>query len=242
MILSYAGRRALVTGGTRGIGAAICRELVASGAEVVITASSSESARKPLAAGCNVEVVDFADAAATETFAEQIADQSFDILINNAGINKISPFHEIDMADWDRIQSVNVRAPMVLCRTLVPSMVARKYGRIVNVSSVFGEVSRAQRGAYTTSKYAIRGMTRTLAIECAASNVLVNAVAPGFIATELTRRVLGEDGMRSMAEQVPMRRLGTVEEIARLVVFLASDANTYLTGQHIVADGGFTSE
>lgn len=236
-------RLALVTGGTRGIGAAIVRELLAAGARVITTASSSESAAAVVAApGLEVEVVDLASAEATEAFAARLAARPVDILVNNAGINKIARFEDLDLADWDRIQAVNVRAPAVLCRALIRGMAERRFGRIVNISSVFGEVSREQRGAYTTSKYALRGMTRTLALDHAADGVLVNAVAPGFIDTELTRRVLGPEGMRAMAERVPLRRLGTPAEIARVVTFLASDANTYLTGQHIVVDGGFTSE
>jgi 3-oxoacyl-[acyl-carrier protein] reductase len=244
--IDLTGRRALVTGGTRGIGAAIARALAAAGAEVTATASSEESraraAAEPALAGIALVPVDLADRAATEAFAAERAQQPFDVLVNNAGINKIALAGDLDLADWDRIQAVNVRAPLVLSRALVGGMAEQGWGRIVNISSVFGDVSRSQRAAYTASKYALRGLTRTLALDYATRGVLVNAVAPGFIDTELTRAVLGADGMRAMAERVPLRRLGTPDEIARVVTFLASDANTYLTGQHLVVDGGFTSE
>ncbi len=242
MKVDLAGRRALVTGGTRGIGAAIVRLIAASGAQVVATASCLESSASWTTAGVQWEVIDFADVRKTELFAKAMAAREFDILVNNAGINRIAPVASIDMADWDQIQAVNVRAPTVLCRALVGGMAARGYGRIVNISSIFGDVSRAQRASYTTSKYALRGLTRTLALEHANRNVLVNAVAPGFIDTELTRSVLGEHGMREMASRVPMGRLGTVDEVARVVTFLVSEANGYLTGQHVLVDGGFTSE
>jgi 3-oxoacyl-[acyl-carrier protein] reductase len=237
------GRRALVTGGTRGIGAAIVRELVAAGARVVATGSSTESLAK-CARSDDVELVaiDLSDPAATERFAAEMAERGFDVLVNNAGINKIARVGELELADWDRIQAVNVRAPMTLCRALVRGMAERGYGRIVNISSIFGDVSRSQRASYTASKYALRGLTRTLALDYANRNVLVNAVAPGFIDTELTRTVLGDAGMKAMAERIPMGRLGTVEEIARVVTFLASSTNSYLTGQHLCVDGGFTSE
>jgi 3-oxoacyl-[acyl-carrier protein] reductase len=237
------GRRALVTGGTRGIGAAIARMFAGAGAEVVATGSSDTSiARATAVPGVELLAVDLVDAVATEAFANKMAARGFDILVNNAGINKIALAGDLALADWDRIQAVNVRAPMVLCRALVRGMAERGYGRIVNISSVFGDVSRSQRASYTTSKYALRGLTRTLALDYASRGVLVNAVAPGFIDTELTRTVLGEAGMRAIAERVPMGRLGNVEEIARVVTFLASEANSYLTGQHIVVDGGYTSE
>lgn len=252
MQIDLSGRRALVTGGTRGIGAAIVRSLAASGAQVVATGSSAESVAKArergggggVGGGGSVELraVDLADAAATEAFAAEMAAGGFDVLVNNAGINKIALAGELSLTDWDRIQAVNVRAPMVLCRALIRGMAERGYGRIVNISSVFGDVSRSQRASYTASKYALRGLTRTLALDYASRGVLVNAVAPGFIDTELTRTVLGEAGMRAMAERVPMGRLGTALEIARMVTFLASEANGYMTGQHVVVDGGFTSE
>jgi 3-oxoacyl-[acyl-carrier protein] reductase len=243
--IDLSGRRALVTGGTRGIGAAIVRSLAAAGARVVATGSSAESvarARESGSGGVELRAVDLADAAATEAFAAEMAAGGFDVLVNNAGINKIALAGELSLADWDRIQAVNVRAPMVLCRALIRGMAERGYGRIVNISSVFGDVSRSQRASYTASKYALRGLTRTLALDYASRGVLVNAVAPGFIDTELTRTVLGEAGMRAMAERVPMGRLGTALEIARMVTFLASEANGYMTGQHVVVDGGFTSE
>ena len=243
MLIDFTGRRALVTGGTRGIGAAIARTLAAAGAKVVATGSSAESLRACAAVdNVELEAIDLADATATERYADDLAGRGFDVLVNNAGINKLAIAGEIDLADWDRIQAVNVRAPTVLCRALVRGMAERQYGRIVNISSIFGDVSRSQRASYTTSKYAVRGLTRTLALDYANRNVLVNAVAPGFIDTELTRKVLGESGMQAMAERVPMGRLGTVDEISRVVAFLASESNSYLTGQHIVVDGGFTSE
>jgi 3-oxoacyl-[acyl-carrier protein] reductase len=243
MNIDFVGRRALVTGGTRGIGLAIVRTLASAGARVVATGSSEGSIAtcEPID-GVELAAIDLADVAATERFAAASAGGDFDILVNNAGINKLGLAGELDVADWDRIQTVNVRAPMVLCRALVCGMAARSYGRIVNVSSIFGDVSRSERASYTTSKYALRGLTRTLALDYASRNVLVNAIAPGFIDTDLTRTVLGPAGMRAMSDRVPMKRLGTVDEIARVVVFLASEVNSYMTGQHVVVDGGFTSE
>lgn len=231
------GHSALVTGGTRGIGAAIAERLVKDGTSVIVTGTSPES--KP-PQNCGYIAVDFSDRAATEAFADKVAGLGIDILVNNAGINKISPFAEIEEEDFDRIQFINVRAPFLLCRAVLPGMREKKWGRIVNVSSVFGKVSKAARGSYSTSKFALDGMTVALAAEVASDGILANCVSPGFIDTELTRSVLGEKGIAEIIELVPSKRLGKPEEIAALVSWLVSRENTYLSGQNIAIDGGFT--
>lgn len=220
-----AGRRALVTGASRGIGAAIAERLTADGAEV--TAASSAD-------------VDFSDRAASEAYAARAAEEGYEILVNNAGINAIAPFGQIALEDFDRIHEVNVRAPLLLCRALVPGMRAGGWGRIVNIGSVFGTVSRAERGSYSASKFGLDGLTAALAAEVAADGVLANTLSPGFVDTELTRRVLGEEGMARVAAQVPAGRLAQPAEIAALVAWLAGPENTYMSGQNVVIDGGFT--
>jgi len=190
--------------------------------------------------GCLYHAVDFTDRVATEKFAGEVANWGVDILINNAGINKISPFDQLDSDDFDKIQSVNVRAPFLLCRAVIPSMKRKKWGRIVNISSVLGKISKEYRGSYSTSKFALDGMTSALAAEVARYGILANCVAPGFIDTQLTRTVLGEKGMAEMTSKIPIGRLGRPEEIATFIVWLASPDNTYISGQNIAIDGGFT--
>jgi len=230
------GRRALVTGGTRGIGLAIATRLVAEGATVVATGRST-SGRGP--DGCGYMGVDLADRGALDDFLGWVAAQEFEILVNNAGINAVSPFVEIKDDDYDRLLEVNLRAPMALCRAVLPGMYKRSWGRVVNITSVFGIVSRAGRGSYSSSKFGLDGMTVALAAEVAAQGVLANCVAPGFIDTELTREVLGEVGIAELAGVVPAGRLGTPEEVAELVVWLAGPRNTFVSGQNVVIDGGF---
>lgn len=190
--------------------------------------------------GAKCRSVDLADDKATEAFANELTERHVDILVNNAGINVIAPFAKVVPSDFDRIQRVNVRAPFLLCRAVVPGMQQRGFGRIVNIASVFGVVSKAERGAYSASKFALDGLGAALAAEVAVYNILVNTVSPGFIETDLTRQVLGAEGMAEVARQVPIGRLGRPEEIAPLVAWLVSRENTFVTGQNIAIDGGFT--
>lgn len=226
----------MVTGGTRGIGAAIASRLVAEGAAVTVTGTSSAGGSPD---GTDFYPVDFEDIEATERFTHRVGLSEFDILVNNAGINKIAPFVEILPEDFDRIQLVNVRAPFLLCQAVIPHMQKQGWGRIVNVSSIFGKISKEHRASYSTSKFAIDGMTAALAAEVAKYGILANCVAPGFIDTELTRNVLGANGINELTGQVPARRLGKAEEIASLVYWLCSSENSYISGQNLVIDGGF---
>lgn len=234
--MRLSGRKALVTGGTRGIGAAIAVRLIKEGADVTVTGTNRSGADPE---GTDFRAVDFADVAATECFVTEVGASDYDILVNNAGINKIGPFAEIAPQDFDRIQLINVRAPFRLCQAVVPHMRAQGWGRIVTLSSVFGIISREYRASYSASKFAVDGMMAALAAEVAQYGILANCVAPGFIDTELTRNVLGEHGMAELASRVPARRLGSAEEVAALVAWLCGTENSYISGQNLVIDGGF---
>lgn len=235
---SMRGRTVLVTGASRGIGVDIARAFAARGARVIGTRTTAGG---PDAAYCaDWLVADFADARQAHQCAEQVRELAPDVLVNNAGINKIGPFASIDPEDFLRIQQVNVFVPFLLCQAVLPGMQARGWGRIVNISSIWGKIGKEFRASYSASKFALDGMTVALAAEHSKDGILANCVAPGFTDTELTRRVLGEEGIRELSAMVPLRRMAAPQEIANFVAWLGSDENTYITGQNIAMDGGFT--
>ncbi len=231
------GKTAVVTGATRGIGRAIATRLVNDGAHVIGTGTKPTG---DVPDGVAYRACDFNDNEATLAFAQDIAKIGPDILVNNAGVNKIGPFAEYDLKDFLWIMQINLTAPFLLCRAVVPAMKERKWGRIVNISSVWGNICREHRAVYAASKFGIDGMTAGLAAEVAQDGILANCISPGFIATELAVGILGEDGMRKLADQVPAKRVGQPEEIANAVGWLVGPDNTYISGQNILVDGGFT--
>ena len=142
--------------------------------------------------------------------------------------------------DFDQIQRVNIKAPFQITQTVLPHMKNKRWGRVVNIASIFSQISKAHRASYSTSKFGLDGLTTALAVEVAEFGILANCVSPGFIDTELTQKILGEATINKLKQEIPMKRLGQAYEIAELVTFLCSEKNTYLTGQNIVIDGGFT--
>jgi NAD(P)-dependent dehydrogenase (short-subunit alcohol dehydrogenase family) len=228
----------LVTGASRGIGAEIAKQYAEQGCRV-LTLSSAPWSRDDLQPSRHF-VTDLSDPIAVDRTAEELRKEEIDVLINNAGINKIAPFVEIDPVVFRRVQDVNVYAPFRFCQAALPHMLQRRWGRIVNISSIWGMRSKEFRASYSTSKFAIDGMTAAIAVEHSSNGILANSVAPGFIDTEMTRGLLNEAQITALLARVPARRLGTVAEIAAFVRWLGSDANTFITGQNIPVDGGFT--
>ena len=229
--------RAVVTGATRGIGYAIAERLLKDGLEVIVT-GTKKNGKHP--AGSSYYQVDFLDEDSTNKFINFLKKQQINILVNNAGINKISEFSSIDIDDFDRILRINLRAPFQICQAVIPYMEKIKWGRIVNLTSVFGNISKEYRAAYSSSKFGLDGMTLALAAEVSEKGILANSVGPGIIDTDMTRDVLGDSGIAKLKGQIPMKRLGQVSEIASLVSWLVSNENTYMTGQNLMIDGGFT--
>lgn len=245
MSFDFSGQIAIVTGASRGIGLQVALVLAKAGCRVLGTGTDERSLQQLhdqlVSQKLNLEFrkVDFQDEQSIRDFCSSVEPLNPDILINNAGINKVNIINELAMEDFDRLHEVNVRAPLLLCRLLMPGMIQRKYGRILNITSVFAHVSKSGRASYSTGKAGLLGMTRALALDSASSGVLVNALSPGFIDTELTRKILSSQEIERMISLVPLGRLGTPEEIAKLAGFLVSRENSFMTGQSIIADGGF---
>jgi NAD(P)-dependent dehydrogenase (short-subunit alcohol dehydrogenase family) len=231
------GKLAIVTGGTRGIGRAIVERLLTQGAEVIATGRAPGG---NVPAGARYESADCENSQAVEAFSKKLYALSPDILVNCAGVNKNAPFVEIDPVVFARIQQINVTAPLHFSQAVLPGMRKKKWGRIVSVSSIFGKISMSGRASYSASKFALDGMMTALAAEVAVDGILVNCIAPGFTETDLTRSMLGEKGMAELAARVPMQRLAQPDEIAAFAVWLAGPENTYISGQNIAIDGGFT--
>lgn len=229
--------RAVVTGATRGIGFAIAERLLRDGVEVIAT-GTCESSDYPN--GANYYKVDFTNEHSTNEFIDYLKHQKIDILINNAGINKIGEFAKIAIDDFDRILHVNLRTPFQLCQAVIPYMKKNNWGRIVNLTSIFGNITKEYRASYSSSKFGLDGMTAALASELSEEGILANSVGPGFIDTKLTRDILGDEGISDLKGRIPMKRLGQAEEIASLVSWLVSDENTYMSGQNLMIDGGFS--
>lgn len=243
MIIKFDNKKVLVTGGTRGIGKKIAEEFSKNGALVTITGTSKSKPEWCLD-NINYEQLNIQDGLNWQERVDEIVNQydGFDILVNNAGINKVNKIFETSKEDISNILLTNLNAPIYITSSVSKKMVDKKYGYIINIGSIFGVVSKEGRSPYTASKSGLIGVTRAMAIDLGPYNIYVNTLSPGFVNTELTRRILGEKGMEEMKKRIPMQKLATVDDIAPAVLFLASDQNKYITGQNIIVDGGFTIE
>jgi len=241
------GRTAVVTGASRGIGAAIARALDRAGARVALVARSRDALAEVAAAlGHRPMIVDadLGDADAPAAVARRVIDTlgHVDVLVNNAGVGARLPSVELDAETIDRMHRVNVRGLLLLTTAVLPSMVARRAGSIINVSSVSSQVGTPRRAAYAASKGAVDALTRSLAMEFGPHGIRVNCVAPGVIVTAMWEKNRAVPGVIEQVEaQVALRRWGLPEDVADVVVFLASDAARYVTAQTIEVDGGMAS-
>ena len=239
MKIDFTNQNVIVTGGTRGIGRQIAEDMATLGAQVMVTGTQEPSEK--LMKNIQFIQANFLDDASTNDFLNVISNETFNVCINNAGINRIDPFLDVKHEDWNDIIKVNLTAPFKVQQAVSRSMVRKKYGRVVNIASIWSEISIPHRASYSSSKFGLRGLTLASAAELAQYNVLINTISPGFTLTDLTRNVLGQEKMKELAEQIPMRRMAEVDEISRVVLFMASKLNTYISGQNIVVDGGFTN-
>jgi 3-oxoacyl-[acyl-carrier protein] reductase len=234
--MSLEGKVALVTGASRGIGHAIAAELVKQGAKVVGTATSEDGAKKVPGVG---RVLNVKDAAQTDALVESIAKEFGEILIlvNNAGITRDNLALRMKDAEWDEVMETNLRAVFRLSRGVMRGMMKARWGRIINITSVVGASGNPGQANYAAAKAAVVGMTKSLAREIGSRNITVNCVAPGFIDTDMTR-VLPDEQKKALLTQIPLGRLGKVEDIAAAVAYLASPGADYVTGTVLHVNGG----
>jgi 3-oxoacyl-[acyl-carrier protein] reductase len=239
-------RIALVTGAARGIGRAIALALAQPGLtiylnDVVLGEEAARTQQEVEAKGAGARLVEFnvAEAASVNQGIEHILKESgrIDILVNNAGITRDNLIMRMKETEWDAVLGVNLKGAFNCIRAVSKPMVKQRGGRIINISSVVGAMGNAGQANYVASKAGLIGLTKTVARELASRNITVNAVAPGFIQTEMTE-ALPEGTKQLMLTQIPMGRFGSAEEVAQAVAFLASDAATYITGQVIHVNGG----
>ena len=244
--MSLQGKCALVTGGSRGIGRAVCLELARQGARVAVNyagnaAAAEETVQAWAALGAEAFAIqaDVADAAATEAMVKEVLSRfgRLDILVNNAGVTRDGLMPMMKEADWDAVLDTNLKGAFHCMKAVYRPMMKQKYGRIVNLSSIVGLRGNAGQANYAASKAGLIGLTKSMAKELAARNVTVNAVAPGFIDTDMTA-ALPEKAREAMLTTIPMGRLGQAEDVAKAVAFFAGDDSAYVTGQVLCVDGG----
>src|SRR5689334_10946835 len=242
MKIDLTGKVALVTGSTRGIGRTIATTLGECGARVAIVGRDQEKSNS-VAAELGGEAKGFAcDVSDTNQVAQLISNVesafgSLDILVNNAGVTRDNVVMRLKDDDWDMVLDANLRGPFAAIRAASRGMMKRRWGRIINITSVVGVIGNKGQANYAASKAGLIGLTKSVAKELASRNILINAVAPGFIETDMTAAMTPE-ARETLSKQIPLERLGTPNDVAATVAFLASDFASYITGQVLVVDGG----
>lgn len=244
MVSTFKNKTVLVTGATRGIGKQIAHDFDACGAHLILTGTDKNQVIK---LNCDRKLnarylcVDFTDKGSFDRFLKEISPMKIDICINNAGINYIDGMLDYPQNKWEELMHVNLDAPFRISQVVARNMKKHLYGRIINIASIYGVISREKRIAYSASKSGLIGLSRAMAIDLAQYGILVNSVSAGFVKTDLTKSILSEGDIRRLEQEIPLKRFATTKDISNTVLFLASEMSSYITGQNIVVDGGYVA-
>ena len=236
MIISFKKKKILVTGYNSGIGNNLIKKYLSLGAIIYSTSTKKEIQRKNL----KVFKCNFLDQSSTSEFFKKIKNINFDIVINNAGINIINEIYNIKDQDMENIIKINLTIPAQIIKITSKNMIKKRQGKIVNISSIFGSISKNKRASYSSSKSGLIGLTKACALDLAKYNILVNSLSPGFVNTLLTKKILGKKLMKKMEKNIPIKKMASPEDIVPYIIFLTSDYNQYITGQNCIIDGGYT--
>lgn len=245
------GKAALITGASRGLGKAMALALAQEGASIYLIARDLQKLEETRAAiesaggAASVLVADVTNETEVEDIRKQVSTRSskLQILINNAGVNLRKPVTEFTLEEWRRILDTNLTSAFLMCRAFVPMMAGQGYGRIINMTSIMSHVSLPGRTAYSSSKAALLGFTRALALELAPEQITVNGISPGPFGTEMNTTLMNTPELnRQFIERIPLGRWGKVEEIGRLAVYLCSEEAGFITGTDLLIDGGWTAQ
>ena len=242
MKLDFKNKTILITGGEGGIGKTICNQFLRLGAKIIVTTTKKKLVNR----STNKRIymyLDFNNKVSIRNFLINLKKiKKIDVLINNAGINKLGSINEIDDAYVEKIYGVNLLGPTIMTKEISKIMIKNKNGKIINISSIFGVVGKKNRSLYSSTKFGLIGLTKSTALDLAKYNILVNSVSPGVIKTGLTKKILSSKELKKIRSEIPLSRLGEPTDVSYLICFLCSKFNKYITGQNFLVDGGYTSK
>ena len=247
MTYNFKGKQFIITGSTRGIGKQIALDLEKLGARLLLTGTNPKQISRLNKNKINKHIeytyLDLMNMDSVDLFCKKIL-QLGEIhgLVNNAGINRLNLISEVTDGDLDDMIKVNLTGPVKIIRASSDAMIRKNYGRILNISSIFGVISKTKRSVYSATKFGLNGLTVGTSNDLARYNILCNSLSPGFVLTDLTKQNLSEKELIKLQNEIPIKRLADVSDISKTAVYLVSDLNQYITGQNIIVDGGFTNK
>tara|TARA_B100000780_G_C21126469_1_gene457218 strand:- start:3792 stop:4532 length:741 start_codon:yes stop_codon:yes gene_type:complete len=245
MKFDFTNKIIIITGSTRGIGKKIAEDLFSLGATLILTGTNKQEVKelnKLNRPNINYYYLDNLKKKSVDSFLEDISD--IDLihgLVNNAGINRLNSVQNVNLSDWNDMISVNLTTPFRLVKAISNKMISNKYGRILNIASIFSVISKEKRVAYSSTKFGLNGLTVGTSNDISKYNILCNSLSPGFVMTDLTKKNLSQKEIKKLSSQIPIKKFATTSDISNVAIFLLSDLNQYITGQNIIVDGGFTN-